>query len=383
MAATKRVITALTIGRARAGWNRLNSSWVYIVQLGLAAGLSYYIGRHVIGHQEPFFAPMAAVIVLSAAGGDRIRRSLELGFGVSLGVGLGDLVIQAVGTGVWQLALGVTISVMLAIFLDKGVLTANQAAFSAVLIATILPPGTSGGTDRMVDAFLGAGVGLAVMALLPHSPLRAGRREIARILGITSQVLDEVAAALEVRDSKGIKAALERARGTQAKINAMITAANTGKEIVLTSPIMYRQRRELRSILRVLDPVDNAIRSTRVLARRASVLLDDSQNVSAEQLALISELAALAGELSEVVYNSKDLTFAPEIPEITRKLRMLAAQTGLEVADASSLSAMVILGQTRSLLVDLMQVCGLSRDSAAAALVPTVQKPGLPPEVHW
>lgn len=363
------------------GWNRLNSSWLYILQLGLAAGFSYYIGMHVIGHAQPFFAPMAAVIVLSAGGGDRIRRAMELGFGVSLGVGLGDLIINFVGTGVWQIAVGVAVSVALAMFFDKGVLTANQAAFSAVLIATILPPGTSGGTDRMVDAFLGAAVGLAVMSLLPHSPLRAGRREIARILGLTSTVLQDVADSLEARDAQKVEAALQAARGTQGRINAMIAVANEGKEIVLSSPIMYRQRRELKSILRVLDPVDNAMRTTRVLARRSAVLLADSERVSDPQLELVRELAHIAGELSEVVYHSKDLTFSPEIPELVRKLRILAAQAGLEVADSGSLSAMVILGQTRSLIVDLLQVCGLSRESAVAALVPTTANPGMPPEV--
>lgn len=375
------MLTALTIGRARAGWNRLNSSWLYILQLGLAAGLSYFIGMYIIGHAQPFFAPMAAVIVLSAGGGDRTRRAMELGFGVSLGVGLGDLVISFVGTGVWQIAIGVAISVALAMFLDKGVLAANQAAFSAVLIATILPPGTSGGTDRMGDAFLGAAVGLAVMSLLPHSPLRAGRREIARILGLTSTVLQDVADSLAEKDAKKVKAALQAARGTQGRINAMIAVANEGKEIVLSSPIMFRQRRELKSILRVLDPVDNAMRGTRVLARRSAVLLSDSQAVSPEQLALVSELAQIAGELSEVVYHSTDLTFSPEIPELVRRLRLLAARADLGVADPASLSAMVILGQTRSLIVDLLQVCGLSRESAVAALVPTTDTPGMPPEV--
>ncbi|WP_047241261.1 FUSC family protein [Corynebacterium epidermidicanis] len=369
------------MGRVRAGWLRLRSNWFYIMQLGIAAGASYYIGRHLIGHEQPFFAPMATVIVLSAAGGGRIRRAFELGFGVSLGVGLGDLLINYVGPGTWQIAVGVVISVALAMFLDKGVLAANQAAFSAVLIATILPPGSSGGTERMVDAFLGAGVGIAVMALFPQSPLRNGRREIARILGITSRVLDDVAESLESHDTKMLKAALNQARGSQGHINNMIATAKEGEEVVLTSPLMWRQRRELGSIMRVLNPVDNAMRSTRVLARRAVILTEDNDVVSAAQIELIYELASVAGDLSEVVYNSRDFSFAPELPEIVRRLRVLGAKAGMEVAEGGVLSATMILGQTRSLIVDLLQVCGLSEDSALATLVPTSQTPAVPPEV--
>lgn len=367
--------------RVQSGWNRLTAAWMYVLQAGLAAGLSYWLGVHVVGHPHPFFAPMATVIVLSTAGGERFRRSVELVVGVSIGVGLGDLIIASVGTGVWQIAVGVSIAIALGTFIDRGVLVANQAAFASILIATILPPGTSGGTDRMIDAFLGGVVGLIVMGLFPESPLRSGRKEIAKILGITASVLDQVAQALRTRDTEAIAAALASARGTQGGINNMIAAAKAGKESIDVSPLLWHQRRRVRSLIRILNPVDNAIRNTRVLARRALILAEDRDQVSPEQIEIIAELAEVTGRLHSLFEGRGNVMEHTELPDIVKRLRLLGGKAGIDVAEGRVLSAQVILAQSRSLIVDLLQICGLSRRSAAAVLKPTSETPAQPPEI--
>lgn len=333
------------------------------------------------GHPQPFFAPMATIIVISTGGGDRVRRSFELMLGVTVGVGLGDLLISNVGTGTWQLALAVLVSVIGVMFLDKGVLAANQAAFASVLIATIFPPGSGGGTERMFDAIIGGIVGIIMMGLVPKSPLKDGRREISKMLALISEVLDEAAGALAENDGRQVGQVLERARGSQAAINTMIAAAHSGREVINTSPLMWKRRREMRSILRVLMPVDNAMRNTRVLVRRAGVLIDDHSTVSVQQLTLLFELSEITLELSEVFWRHSDPALSPKMPNVAIRLRKLAAQTSPSIVVPQTLSGLMILGQTRSLIVDLLQVCGLSRQSAVATLVPTTQQPGIPPEV--
>lgn len=377
----KQTATALTVGRLREGVRRVAVAWPYILQLGFATGLSYWTALHVFNHALPFFAPMATIIVLSTQGGDRVRKSIELVLGVTVGVVLGDILISFVGTGVWQIAIGVIVSVTAVMVIDRGVLAANQAAFASVLIATIFPPGTSGGAERALDALIGGVIGIAVMGLVPKSPLKDGRQEIAKILAIISEVLEEVAEALTDDDTHQVSDALERARSSQAAINTMIAAAHTGKEVIATSPIMWRRRRELRSILRVLMPVDNAMRTTRVLVRRAGVLLDDHSAVSQQQIIMLFELADIARELSEVYYHQPDAALSPKIPDLVARLRKLAAEADPKVVVPPVFSGLMVMGQTRSLIVDLLQVCGLSRRSAVAALVPTVENPGIPPEL--
>ena len=51
--------------RVRAGAGRLGAHGWSILQTSLAAGLSYFLAAAVLGNQQPFFAPIAAVVTLS------------------------------------------------------------------------------------------------------------------------------------------------------------------------------------------------------------------------------------------------------------------------------------------------------------------------------
>lgn len=371
--------TSYAKARIHDGWVRLQTNWFYILQVAIAAGAAYGTAHIVFRHEVPFFAPMATIIVLSTTDGERFRRSVELVVGVSLGVGLGDLIIANIGSGVWQIAVAVGVAIALGTFIDRSVLLANQAGFASVLVATISPPGSGAGIERMTDAFIGGVVGIIVIGLFPESPLRAGRREIARLMGITSDVLRDVAAALHSGDIIVIRHALQNVRGTQGRINNMIAATKTGEENLSVSPLLWRQRGKIRSLKRILHPVDNAIRNTRVLARRALVLSEDNDTVSEEQIAIISELSDIAAEL-ERLFEGADRGHEV-MPQLIKRLRKLGSRVGLEIAEGRVLSAQVILGQSRSIIVDLLQICGLSRKSAAAVLRPTSQHPAQPPEI--
>lgn len=365
----------------RPGVQRLRLSWISILQGGIAAGLSWWVAVNLFGHESVFFAPMAAIIVIGLTGGERLRRAVELNIGVPLGVGIGDLLVTWLGTGTWQMTLIVFLALTVAVLVDKSPLVSTQAAIGVVLIATIFPPGSSGGIDRMLDAFIGGTVGIIVIALLPDSPLRGGRHEIATILTIAGQVLKKVAVDLADGNTKGIKSALQEARGTQANINNLIAAAKTGQEAATVSPLHWRNRRRVKSLMRTLNPVDNAMRNTRVLARRALVLTEDGDDVSARQIAVLEEIADIMVALGALFERGEQIGSSERIPQLVRRLRVLGAMTGPEVADQKVLSAQMILGQSRSIIVDLLQICGMSRKSAQAVLAPTSAHPHVDPEV--
>ena len=130
-----------------------------ILQVAIAAGLAFWVAQTLVGHPLPFFAPITVVIILGLAGGERIRKALELSLGVIVGVGLGDLLVHYTPDGPWMIPLVVGVSLLVASFLSKSPLVSNQVAIGSILIATILPPGTEGGgPDRMLDAFVGAAI---------------------------------------------------------------------------------------------------------------------------------------------------------------------------------------------------------------------------------
>ncbi|MBZ8176550.1 aromatic acid exporter family protein [Corynebacterium poyangense] len=361
---------------------RVRSRSFAVVQATIAAGTSYWVATHLFGHQQAFFAPIAAIIILGLSGGaGRLKRAVEMSLGCTAGVGIGDVIIAQIGPGTWQITVAVALSLLAASFISKSPLVTNQIAIGSILIATIMPPGTAAGYERPVDAFIGGVVAILTFAIIPSSPLSSGRREVTTILGIASSVLHDVGEALPTLNAEAIDNALKAVRGTQTNINALLDAAKSARENTTISPLLWSWRRRVRSLERMLNPVDNMIRNSRVLARRALVLCEDGDSVSREQIALIGELADVALTLSELYEKHSDLSEAQEIPEVVKRLRQMGARAGTEVAGNRPLSAMALLAQTRSIIVDMLQVCGMRRESAVAVLAPTSATPAYPPEV--
>lgn len=366
------------------GMIRVREGLVFAIQCAIGAGLALLIAVQVCGHQQAFFAPIAAVLSLGVSAGKRLRRGFELVLGAAVGVGIGDVLISNIGSGYWQVSVVVLVAILVATFVDKSVSVAFQASSSAVLVATILPPGTSGSFDRMVDALVGGVIGILVLALVPNSPLRPARREVSTLVSKASLVLDDVAQGMEERKAEKITKALEVARGTQTNVNALLTNVGGGSEVVAVSPIYWTARRHAKTMNRILVPVDNVMRNTRVLARRAEIMMLDEIEPPEEMIELMRGISNELGHLGALfaeggTRGTRDE--AVEIPEIVRALQKLGAEADLHIAEGTGLSGTVVLAQCRSIIVDALQVCGYSRESAIAFLRPTVDRPWQPPEM--
>ena len=361
---------------------RVRKRLLPILQIGLAAGLAYFLARDVAGHPRPFFAPISVVIIIGMTGGDRVSKSLDMALGCILGVLVGDLIFYRLGEGGWQIAVIVAGSLLIASFLSSSILVNNQAAIGAILIATIMPPGAEvTGIDRTVDAIIGCLVALATIALIPQAPMQSARAEVSKVLGIMSSVLDDVSDGLRDNDSASIDEALDLIRGTQTGIDDLAAAIKAGQETSRVSPFLWGTRRYINSLARVIPPVDNAVRTTRVLARRAGVLADDNDSATPAQIQLLDTLSQVCLELSEVYDVNSRVAQATVIPQCVNELRQAAQEAGMDVIpDNGVLSAYAILAQTRSLIVDLLMVCGMSNESALAALAPTSKTPKVEPE---
>ncbi|WKD58220.1 hypothetical protein CAPI_08465 [Corynebacterium capitovis DSM 44611] len=363
---------------------RVRKRLLPITQIAIAAGFAFWIASHVFAHTRPFFAPISVVIVIGMTGGERINKAVDISLGCVLGVLVGDLLFARLGSGGWQISVVVAGSLLIASFFSKSQLVNNQVAIGSILIATILPPGGEvTGIDRTVDAFIGSAVALLTLALIPQWPVARARAEIGRVLGLVSSVLDDVADGLRTGEEGKIEDALEAIRGTQDDIDKMSSAVRSGKESATLSPLLWSSRRYLSSLARVIPPTDQAVRTTRVLARRAHVLCEDNDSVSEKQIEVIDELARVCLELSEIFDGDLRNTQATAIPKAVSELRVLGQQVGLNALEPDAvLSAYAILAQSRSLVVDLLQVCGMSRESAVAVLVPTSTTPKYPSEIY-
>jgi hypothetical protein len=98
------------------------------------------VAVHAVSHRAPFFAPIAAVVCHGLTRGQGPRRPIELTLGVGLGVGVGDLLISAIGARPWQIALIVALAMS-----PAGWTAEPSSSFKlrswAFLMATLYVPG--------------------------------------------------------------------------------------------------------------------------------------------------------------------------------------------------------------------------------------------------
>lgn len=249
--------------------------WRTLLRLGVATAAAYAFSTHVLGHQQAFFAPVAAVIVLLAGAGMRGRLMVEVILGVAFGVLVGELLVLTIGRGPWQLALVVVLTTASSVFAGLKGVALTQATNSAVLLASVIPVAGSGNPafTRFTDALVGGVCALAMTLLLPRNALRDIDHEVRPLLTQVEHVLESVARAMAERSAETADAALTTARGLQSQVNAALTTAGNVAEIASLSPWRWRQRSEVTRYGNVLADIDNAVRDARVLARRVATML--------------------------------------------------------------------------------------------------------------
>ena len=333
-----------------------------IVQCAIAAAVAWFIAKHVLGHATPVFAPIAAVASLGTSYGQRLRRVAEVSLGVSLGVLVGDLLVAWVGQGAWQLAMIVVLAFTVAILLDAGVVFQNQAAVQSIFVTAMLP-GSSGIWTRWTEALVGGAVGLVAATIVPGAPLRRPREQAAVVVRKMSTLLRAAADVIHEADAVHGMAVLAEARSTDPLVRELQAAADEGISVVASSPFRVRHREHLRAMSELVEPLDRALRSTRVLVRQVAVAAYRGQPVPDEYADLARQLADATDEIAE---------------ELRANRMAVAVQLRLvELGEASStvprsavLNAEGVLLQLRSVIVDLLQLTGMGQFEATDALPP-------------
>lgn len=114
-------------------------AWPLLQGTGAAAA-AWVIAKHVLGHVEPFFAPVAAVVALNASLGERGLNAIRLVQGVIVGILVGGIVLALVGSGWGALALATFAATAVARGLGGARIVLAQAAVGAILTATVADP---------------------------------------------------------------------------------------------------------------------------------------------------------------------------------------------------------------------------------------------------
>ena len=339
---------------------RLHLAWRSVLQAGVAAGVAWMIATEVFGHEQPFFAPVSAIITLGLTISERGRRAVEVAIGVALGIAVGDLLVLGIGVGPAQLALVVMLATAIAIFLGSGQMLATQAAVSAALVATLQPP-TEGVTfARFLDALAGGGVALVVNALvLPADPVRLLRAALRPLVEELAGTLDDIALAVLERDRDRAERALIRARGIDELSLHLGDAIRVSRETTLYAPPRRRQRSRVERYAEAAVHADLAVRNVRVLARGTIRAVRLDENVPPEVADAVRDLAAAVHAFPEALEH-------PGRVDRVREPALRAAATATRVLEnTGNLSVSVIVGQVRSTATDLLAGTGMDSDQAA------------------
>jgi uncharacterized membrane protein YgaE (UPF0421/DUF939 family) len=333
-----------------------------IAQCAVAAGVAWWVAQHLLGHATPFFAPVAAVVSLGTSYGQRLRRVSEVAVGVALGVFGGDLLVQVIGSGPWQIMLVVGLQMTAAVLLYGGQVFVTQSAVQAVVVSTLLA-NTGAAFTRWTDALVGGAVALAAATVVPAAPLRRPREQAAKVV---RKVRDLLYAAAEVMTTGDLEPAVDllaEARATDHLIRELQDAADEGLDVVASSPFRIRHAPGLRKMAELVEPLDRALRSTRVLVRQCAVAAYRHQPIPHSYAVLATELAAAV----EVVATELD---ANRMATAAQPALVTVGIATSEVERTDDLSSEVLLAQLRAIVADLLLLTGMDSFEATDAIPP-------------
>jgi hypothetical protein len=359
---------ALVLQRLRSSARRLRSSWLPILQTAVAACLAWFLAVLILGQERPTFAPIAAVIALGLAVGERGRRAVELTLGVAFGVALADLLVYVVGVGALQAGAVVVLAMGMAVFLGGGDVGVKEAAISALIIMITFRSSQAGfPIERFLEALIGGGTALLINALLPVNPERMVEDAAFPVFAESAAVLEEVADALEDGDVGRAQRAYVKAREIDARVSGLKEAVAAGRETARLAPPRRGSLGHMELYAGAADQIDLMVRDVRALARAALSVVQPEESAPERLLAAIRLLARATEALAAYLQTSG----VP--PDETRRLALEAAKEASTLLEehedlARNLGVNGLVDQIHSSAVDLIGGTGMDRSEALLAL---------------
>jgi uncharacterized membrane protein YgaE (UPF0421/DUF939 family) len=339
---------------------RVRPHLLAVLQTAAAALAAWWLAVLLLPNEQPAFAAIAAVICLGNTHGKRRRRAIELIGGVVLGITVASVLLFLIGTGPLQIALLVVLAMSAALLFRGGELLVNEAAISAILLASLESTSAGFSADRILEGVIGGGVGLAVASfLLPPDPVAMVGQVAQTLFGKLGRTLEETAAALEEGDASRAESALASARDMNADVAALEDVLDVASETARFAPTRRGGRGLVQRYEDTMPQLDFAVRNTRVLARYAA------RHVRLGEPA--PHLGEAVRELASAVWVLAARYEQPERGSGPRDVALEAARLAEEIHDREpSLLTTQIVGQIRSVAVDLVRAAEALADAPEA-----------------
>lgn len=344
----------------RPGLERVRDSGAAIAQIVIAATGAFLLAHYLLGHEAPLLAATVSISSLGLARDARPRKVVETVLGMLTGILISELLRLVFGSGPWQLALTLAVTLLVARFLMASPQFAVAAAIQSA-IAMVLPAGPLPFL-RLADGAIGGALAIVLTALLPRNPMSTELRDARVLFTALDAAMGRVVQGLRRGDAVRADRGLEKARGLQGDVDAWRTSLESAQAVSALSPFLRSRRIELARHARVLQSVDLAARNLRVVARRAAYVVRDGE----PRPAIAEPLAELQRAAGVVAHALEDISAEPAAREallaIARRLDPAAM-----MPDASQ-GELALLAALRPFAVDLLVASGLTHAEAAAAI---------------
>ncbi|MDE8668565.1 FUSC family protein [Pseudarthrobacter sp. H3Y2-7] len=353
-------------GRIRTGLIRSRNSLLPAVQMTACAVGAYAFAEYVLGHSGPLFAATSSLIALGFSRDPRLRRVMEVGLGCTIGIAVGDLLLHWLGSGIWQAAVVLLFSILLARFLDSGTIFTTQLGLQSLLVV-LLPAPAGGPFTRSLDAVVGGLCALLVTVLIPKDPRREPREDVRKILHELAEVLRECASALRESDSTQAWHALIRGRNCQPLVDRMRQSLRASNEVATLAPAYRRHRDELDRLDSSLDFIDLALRNSRVFARRLTSAINHAalSDEATENISdVLEETAAAIDELSLGLAETHDGVRRAHLRTARHELSEVALRLHPKLLEVQRLEGETVVMLFRPLMVDLLEATGMDAREA-------------------
>ncbi|QUR67196.1 FUSC family protein [Mycobacterium spongiae] len=269
-----------------------------ITQSSVAAGLAWYLTYDLLDHPQPFFAPISAVVCMSATSVLRARRAAQMIVGVALGIVLGAGVNGVLGSGEVAMAVVVFVALSIAVLSARGVIAqglmfVNQTAVSAVLVLVFAG---NGGVvaERLFDSLIGGGIALVFAILLfPADPLALLREARAAALAAAHDTLTDLANTMSDPPSAPADWAMAAVDRLHRQVGELIEVRATAALVVRRAPRRWRLRGAMRDINEQVEHVGLLVGSLLHLVRM--ITRPDRGEISEPVRCVLSDLTAGVG----------------------------------------------------------------------------------------
>jgi uncharacterized membrane protein YgaE (UPF0421/DUF939 family) len=286
-----------TIDSSLVAVQRLRDVLWAITAASAAAGMAWYIAHDVFGHPDPFFAPIAAAVSVSASNVFQAQRAIENISGVALGICLGAAVQVLLGSEWIGMAVAVFVALCVAVLIGpllfaQGLTLANQAASSAILVMALSSAGDRL-FQRLQEALIGGGVALVLSILLfPANPLTALRDARIGVLGVLHDILAETADRVGGRAAATPGWQYSAVDRVHKRLDEFIEARTHARHLVVIAPRRWAARNTVGGADQQAAHVALLAGSLLHLARAATTAFAVSGQLPQPAHDAISELAA-------------------------------------------------------------------------------------------